>query len=276
MENKLNEVYGSYDIPKAVYRLIQIEEDLQKEGVSLATIGFIPIVESYYYSITPPDLIPFAHTGGDGIHFGFLADFNEVSDLMEAPIVCVSPTNDPPIRYVARNFNEFMNLVVSVPYVEMLEQFWAIQDKDQMNEMIREDASDLSEVLQRKRTHLFNRLQQVFEAEQVDVLNYIQKVKEEREMIVSIPTLDGLGIVGQNNGRSYSFATDRNVNEAEIERMQSFLSEASTEEKLAFVRDANYWYILAPDYDETVWKLIIKLLQSLALEDEANRVASKI
>lgn len=94
-------------------------------------------------------------------------------------------------------------------------------------------------------------------------------------IVQSIPTLDGLGIVGQNKGRSYSFTNDRNRDEKEIERMQSFLNEANREEKLAFVRDANYWYILSPDYDETVANLIIKLLQSLELKDEAIRVSSK-
>lgn len=276
MENNLKGVYGSYSIPKEVSQLIQFEEGLQKDGLSLATIGLIPIVEPFFYAVTPPDLIPFAHTGGNGIHFGFLTDFNEVSDLMEAPIVCVSPTNDPRIRYVARNFKEFMNLAVSVPYVEMLEQFWAIQDENQMNEIIRECASYLSVTSQRKRKHIFKRLQQAFEAERVDVLNYIQKVREERANIMSIPTLDGLGIVGQNNGRSYSFANDRSTDEEEIEKMQSYLNVASIEEKLAFVRDANYSYILAPNYDVTVAKLIINLLQSLELKDDATRVSSKL
>ncbi|MFJ5769289.1 hypothetical protein [Psychrobacillus sp. NPDC093180] len=276
MVNELKEIYGSYSIPKEVYRLIQLEIDLQKEGLSLATIGLIPIDDYfYYYSITPPDLIPFASTGGNGIHFGFLTDFHEVLELKDAPIVCVSPTNDPPVRYVAKNFEEFMNLVVSVPYVEMLEQFCTVQDKDEMNEIIRENASDLSNVLQIERTLIFKRLQQTFNAKSVDVLDYLEQAKMERKKKVSIATLDGLGIIGSNSGRSFSFAKDRNVGEKEIERMQSFLYSANKEEKLAFVRDANYWYILTPDYDEAVMQLIVSLLQSLVLKDEAYRVLSK-
>ncbi|GGA23149.1 SMI1/KNR4 family protein [Psychrobacillus lasiicapitis] len=108
MVNELIEVYGTYSIPEEVYRLIQLEMNLQKEGLSLDTIGFIPITDYYYYSITPPDLIPFASTGGNGIHFGFLTDFHDVRVLKDAPIVCVSPTNDPPVRYIARNFEEFI------------------------------------------------------------------------------------------------------------------------------------------------------------------------
>ncbi len=44
-------------------------------------IGFRPSLQDDSYSITPPDLIPFANTGGDGIHFGFLTDFGSVSTL---------------------------------------------------------------------------------------------------------------------------------------------------------------------------------------------------
>jgi hypothetical protein len=58
---------------------------------------------NFRYFITPPDLITFISTGGDGIHFGFLTDFGQVEDLEEAYIVCVSPTNDPPLKIVARN-----------------------------------------------------------------------------------------------------------------------------------------------------------------------------
>ncbi|GGA23142.1 hypothetical protein [Psychrobacillus lasiicapitis] len=145
-----------------------------------------------------------------------------------------------------------------------------------MNEIIRENARDLSNTLQIEREHIFKRLQQTFDAKSVDVLRYMEQAKMERENKVSLATLDGLGIIGSNSGRSYSFAKDRNVGKKEIERMQSFLNAANKEEKLAFVRDANYWYILAPDYDEAVMNLMIHLLQSLKLIDEADRVLLKI
>ena len=86
--------YGSLAIPDEILKLIRLEEDLQKEGKTLDTIGFVPIVTEFAYSITPIDVIPFAHTGGDGVHFGFLTDFGRVKNLNDAPIVCVSPTND--------------------------------------------------------------------------------------------------------------------------------------------------------------------------------------
>ena len=120
MDDTLKSVYSSYEVPKEIHLLHALEEKLNKEGLSLDIIGFQPVTDLFIYHITPPDLIPFAHTGGAGIHFGFLTDFSEVRDLYDAPIVCVSPTNDPPIRYMARNITEFLNLVASVPHAEML------------------------------------------------------------------------------------------------------------------------------------------------------------
>lgn len=276
MNDVLKKIYGSYEIPKEVYQLIAMEEELQKEDLSLAMIGLIPIVEFHPYSITPPDLIPFATTGGDGIHFGFLTDFGSSLDLMDTPIICVSPTNDPPIRYIARNFKEFMNLALAVPYVEMLEGFWAFNNENQISEMIKEFVNETPVDWVTKRTLIYNRLKQSFSTEQVSILNYFHQIKLERAEQIAMQTLDGIGIMGQNNGSSYSFAADRNCDELELERMAHYLNAANLVEKLAFVRDARYWCILAPGYDEAVSDIIIKLLESLDLTDEVNRVAGKM
>ncbi|WP_313894065.1 hypothetical protein [Psychrobacillus sp.] len=276
MGKALKRLYGSYDIPKEINQLIELEEDLQKVDLSLAMIGLIPIVEFHPYSITPPDLIPFAETGGDGIHLGFLTDFGLVSDLMDAPIVCVSPTNDPPIRYIARNFKEFMNLALAVPYVEMLEGFWAIQDEKNISEAMKEFVNETPVDWVTMRAHIYNRLKQSFSTEQVNIFHYFHQIKLERAEQIAMQTLDGLGIMGQSNGSSYSFAANRNCDELELERMAHYLNAANLVEKLAFVRDAHYWCILAPDYDEAVSNIIIKLLESLDLTDEVNRVVGEM
>ena len=42
-----------------------------------------------------------------------------------------------------------------------------------------------------------------------------------------------------------------------LTRMQNFLASANTEEKLAFIRDADYWYILTsafPLHEIKKWK----------------------
>lgn len=53
MDKALKKRYGFYAIPKEIYQLMELEEELQKEGLSLAVIGLMPINEFYPYSITP-------------------------------------------------------------------------------------------------------------------------------------------------------------------------------------------------------------------------------
>ena len=59
-------------------------------------------------------------------------------------------------------------------------------------------------------------------------------------------------------------------------RMKNFLSSSNREEKLAFIRDAYYWYVLTPDYDCEVLKLVVELLKSLNLFNEVNRLEYRI
>lgn len=244
MDNDLKKAYGSYEIPKEVFQLIQLEEDLNIDGETLATIGLIPSIHFEPYAITPPDVIPFAGTGGGGIHFGFLTDFNGVLNLNDAPIVCVTPTNDPPIRYMARNIREFLNLIVSVPYVEMLETCWNSQDENQVFDLLREFENETLPSTKKQRDLIFKQFHKVFDLQPLEVFSYINKVKMERAESIKISTLDGLGIVGgvkENvSKQSFTFSEQRKCNEIEIERMYYFLSQANKEEKLAFIRDANY------------------------------------
>ena len=276
MEDDLKKAYGSYGIPNEVYQLIKLEEELVKGGLTLATIGLIPSIEFEPYFITPPDLIPFARTGGDGIHFGFLTDFNEVSSLNVAPIVCVTPTNDPPIRYMARNIREFLSLAASVPYVEMLESCWGFKDEKQMVDMFKEFESDTPASWQKQRARIFTRFKETLDLQPIEPFGYLNDRKKERLSSCIISTHDGLGIVskGKENGTNqrFTFSEQRTCDEKEIERMHHFLRQANKEEKLAFIRDANYWYTLTSGYYEAVWELIIELLKSLEMYDAAERV----
>ncbi|MEK3973538.1 hypothetical protein [Psychrobacillus sp. FSL K6-1267] len=83
MSDDLKVAYGNYLIPKEILQLIQLERNLTKENLSIDMIGFRPVTEPSPYSITPPDLILFAESGGGGIHFGFLTDFHKTTDLMK-------------------------------------------------------------------------------------------------------------------------------------------------------------------------------------------------
>lgn len=55
--------------------------------------------------------------------------------------------------------------------------------------------------------------------------------------------------------------------------MRTYLSNASsTAAKLAFIRDANYWYVLDRDQPSPVSKLLRETMLSLDLQDEAARL----
>lgn len=272
------EAYGQYDIPEEIHLLHQLENELSNEGLSLSQIAFQPIDQFDSYSVTPPDLIPFASTGGNGIHFGFLTDFHSVSNLSEAPIVCVSPTNDPPLRYMARNIREFLSLVYSVPYAEMLETMWYFDDEKQVTELVKEFEQYTSSTWEENQKYIRTRYQQVFEPKKLEVLSYFHKVKKERAESIHMTTLDGLGVLCKNpsiSKKHFNFSPNRNCDEAEVMKMQSFLDQCNELEKLAFVRDANYWYVVTSGYDEAVWDLVLKLLKSLKLKDEMERVAER-
>lgn len=271
MEQMMKNEYGSLAIPEEVFMLIRLEEDLARAGDSLDTIGLIPIVHEFAYPITPIDVIPFANTGGNGIHFGFLTDFGQITDLNEAPIICVSPTNDPPIRLVASKIRDFLNMASSVPHVELLETCWPWSDKEMVEGILEEYRSD---DYQKKRDKLLARLQETFRTEQVDVGECVERVLHERNSRIILPTFDGLGIVSTSGTKSvnrYAFDPKRGQDEADVTKMQNFLSHATTEEKLGFIRDASYWYILSSDYDDQVMNVVGETLQSLQLENEIKR-----
>ena len=173
-----------------------MRRSLIRKSDSLDPIGFMPITQHFSYWITPPDVIPFAHTGGNGIHFGFLTDFGKVENLNEAPIVCVSPSDDPPIRYLARNIQEFFNLASSVPHVEMLESFWPCENTSSMDAIKNEFHSYSDVEWDNKRNRLMSYLQESFKTEPLNLQQYVQEVLEERKEKITIPTFDGLGIVG--------------------------------------------------------------------------------
>lgn len=261
MSDDLKGAYGNYSIPKEILELIELEGKLKEENLSLDMIGFIPATELSPYSITPPDLIPFAETGGGGIHFGFLTDFHKVANVMEAAIVCVSPTNDPPVRYLANNFYEFISLVFSVPYVELLEQLATISIKEQEKAILDEYMAELPNSWKIKQENVFSELKGIYPVgEKVDIITTISSAKQKRMEKVVIATFDGLGVVGETGGNRYEFSESRINDSKELLRVHQFLQEATIEEKQAFIRDVQYWYIVDPDYNYEIWSLVQEVI----------------
>jgi hypothetical protein len=273
MEDVIREIYGSYEIPEEVNKLYELERELNDIDLSLYIIGLQPCLHDYDDPISPPDLIPFANTGGDGIYFGFLTDFGRVPTLKEAPIVCVSPTNDPPLRYIADNIKEFFHLVSSVPHAEMLEGFWANPEEAYIQQAIMEFVKDTPSDWKEKRRRVAERFKKKYVTQHMQIGSYLQNVQEKRAKFISTSTLDGLGIVGSkkhpNPCTKYQFDFNRSLDVHEFKRMNDYLKVSTRIEKLAFIRDAIY--VVRSDFEENIFNLIIDLLESMNLHDEVQR-----
>ncbi|WP_239433383.1 hypothetical protein [Sporosarcina sp. ACRSL] len=162
-------------------------------------------------------------------------------------------------------------MATSVPHVELIETCWPWNDKEMTEGILDEYRTD---DFQKKRDKLLRRLHETFGTDRVDVAECVRQTLQDRNNKVNLPTYDGLGIVSTSDIESvnrYMFDPERRQDEVEIKKMQNFLSQATTEEKLGFIRDASYWYILSSDYDSNVMELVGEILLSLQLENEMKR-----
>lgn len=90
--------FGKYEMPPTLQSLIDLDNILDDNGVSILGdfflgLNFYLAIEKTRYFNTPSDVIAFGHIGVDGIHYGFLTDYGSVKNLEVAPIVCVCPMN---------------------------------------------------------------------------------------------------------------------------------------------------------------------------------------
>ena len=90
-------------MPPTIEKLHKLDKEIEKKGYSLGDLSLFLEFDFSPYESTPYDVITFASTGCDGIHFGFLTDFGTVSDLENAFVVCISPMDfDSHIKIVTR------------------------------------------------------------------------------------------------------------------------------------------------------------------------------
>ena len=265
---------------ETVYQIPQVIRDLEEIGkeynefYGLEALGFYIEVDRFRYSFTPADSIPFAWTGGDGIHFCFLTDFGKITDLLNAPIVCVSPGNDPPINLVAPDIHSFLAVVCKIKHAESLDNLrFDAPETEWLEEILRDwlDDEDSLKAANLLSSVLMERLKL---EEPASVYDVIQSARAERAKAVCIETLDDLGVVGSwdEEGRELQTYDFNAAGAKEVSRIREFAEKASYAEKLALCRDAQYSCIFAKDYDHDVQLFIAEMLQSMGLTVEAQRV----
>lgn len=279
--------FGEYEKPELLQKL---EEYQKTKGQTWEWLGFY-IEYDHHHSVTPLDVIPFAGTGGDGIHFGFLTDFGTVKDLSNAPIVCVSPSNDPPIRLVAENLVDFLGLVVTIGEAEFLDDDYKTEEElkaqlQEWDEVLEVDwkgnpvpKDEIEQMKQRRaerrqgRIQLAKVLNEQFQIyPMTNISQYIKDLRTVRQKEITIETLDGIGIKYRTEkliieGFDYSIENNNLV--------KGYFDKASVAERLKFYRDATFHYILSNGFDEIIKELIIKALKKDGYKREIQILKKK-
>lgn len=255
--------YGKYAVPETIKELLKFEQELKESGLSLDFhLGLILQDERFRYISTPPDVIPFASAGVDGIHYGFLTDFGTVSDLEQAYIVCVSPMSfGDEIWLAAPSIHEFLRVV----YTDNIILYNHFRDADDLREYMqqREAEYDSEESRQAKRM-----LQERFAIEPIpDMPAYIEELGRKRAEEIGLTTKSPLGVVRWSPDDSVDGVRLIPDASTDLESVRHFLMKAPRLSKLAFIRDAQTYRLLYDDPE--VRKLVTDELVHMGLEEEA-------
>ena len=264
----LEAFYRTHQVPRSVRQLWEIERVLNDAGSSLALISFDLVDVDFRYTVTPPDLIPIAHTGVDGCHFGFLTDFGMTRNLDLAPIVMVRPTGDPPLQVVASTMRDLVALLLRVNDAEIL----ANLDYGDETDLIEESLEEYFSGEKRGRlTDIKSVLMSKFGVEAAEsAQDRIQTSQRIRESHIAIPTADSLGVLRSEDRCSGTPEYDYTRYDRDPE---SFIRHCSKLEKLALCRDLQYHFILDEGYDKSELNFVLTLLEDVGCRDERARLA---
>ena len=289
---------GHYkQMPPTFQKLRKLQADLELEGYSLESLGLMLDTEDLSYYVTPCDVITFASTGQDGIHFGLLTDFGTVTDLEEAYVVYVSPSDfGEAVFLAARNLKEFTDILFTMKDTMEISNFFLLnemneKDHDEENENDDEDETEdieydededdeyeddyedeEDEELLRERDYVLGKLKESLNCSIIkDVQVYYRRLFNERKEQAILHTHDGIGVVPMSghpmNMEKYELYEDMVI---DIDDIRTYFQMAPIENKLAFVRDAQNLGIILDEKE--VREFIVAELQKLGFKNEAKRL----
>ncbi|MGG0412245.1 hypothetical protein [Peribacillus simplex] len=267
---------GKYlKMPPTFEKLQKLEEVIEKEGYSLCDLDLCLQLDFPHYEMTPYDVIPFANIGCDGIHYGFLTDFGTVSDLENAFIVCISPMDDfdAHIKIVSRNIREFVSLVCTMKGATEISNFNLIKEEERYIALLKELKKEENMEYVEQANYVVEKIRYTIGCEIIEnVYQYVEKeIMTAREKQTMLSTLDGLGIVSLDSmNRKHSIYKLKKDMEINLEDMKSFFNSATTESKLAFIRDAQFTCLISDEIQ--LKELVINELINLGLNEEAERL----
>lgn len=229
-----------------------------------------------FYSCSPIDSINFARTGMDGIHYSLLTDFGGVTNLEEAPIICVSPMDfGNCVRLVARNLRDFFALELGGHDFLLLNEFSSRQHY--MEASAKQQENEYSEYFDhqrwmQERNLVWEMAQEQFQLPIIqDAYGYIEQLRAERELQSVIQTEDRLGIIPLDPDHSCYTPhpwQGTSIPYDELQQLKEFLHSASLETKLAFIRD----YQAQAIADTPSQQLICEELERMGMPLAAKRL----
>lgn len=266
--------FGKYDVPPTLQTLIDLEKELGEREHFYNGLHFYLSLTDFRYFNTPSDVIVFGNIGVDGIHYGFLTDYGSVSELTEAPIVCVCPMDfDQPTRIIAKNLREFLRInctddLLFYNNFANEDSYLAFKEEQDVNNALH----PLSELQRSNQKQIKNFLEENIEMPIIDnPYRYIQTIRLQRQKMVSIKTQDGLGVLAPffAHESHIPFEIHKDI-ELDLAALKVYFSTASIPSQYAIFRDIQLHYVLL---DEPLLKeIIVESMLNIGLIEEAKRI----
>jgi len=267
--------FGKYDVPPTLKTLINLEKELGNSEHFYDGMHFYLSLTDIRYFNTPSDVIVFGSIGADGIHYGFLTDYGSVSELEEAPIVCVCPMDfEQPTRIIAKNLREFLRINCtddSLFYNNFAneESYLAFKEAQEVDNVLH----PLSELKLSNQARIKSFLEENIEMPIIDYpYRYIQTIRLQRKKMVSIETQDGLGVITPllAHETHIPFQIHKDI-ELDLVNLKAYFSTASIPSHYAIFRDIQLHYVLSDE--PLLKKLVLESMLNIGLIDEANRLS---
>jgi len=267
--------FGKYDVPPTLQTLIDLEKELGEHEHFFDGLHFYLALTDFRYFNTPSDVIVFGNTGADGIHYGFLTDYGSVSDLEEAPIVCVCPMDfEQPTRIIAKNLREFLRINCTdelLFYNDFANEdsYLAFKREQEVNNALH----PLSDLQSSNKVRIQNFLEENIQMPIIDnPYHYIQMIRMQRQEMVSIKTQDGLGVIApllaHETHIPFEIHQDMELN---LVALKAYFSTASIPSQYAIFRDIQLHYVLSNE--PLLRKIVLESMLKIGLIDEANRLS---
>ena len=260
LKNK-QDYLGKYKKPEILSKLEFYQENGKANWENLEFY----IKYDYLYGITPIDIIPFAYTGNNGIHFGFLTDFGLITDLNDVPIVCLATSYDPPINIVAKNLKQFLSFLSYAEQSSLLADIYDNQiDFDNRKKEFLECQMEKEYVSKRMET--IETLKHDFEIElESDIISKIKKYRTKRDSLINTKTVDGIGLIFKNNSEIIEFDYNKS-----IIKIRTFLENSNINSRFKFYRQSTFMYFINDLDDWEIKRLMIEHMRKDGLISESK------